>query len=663
VLVLTNLDSEESGEWLARHVPEVAEFTVLGATELGECLDRRPELRAVLPSVLGLRDLDPLIASDARDRSTLEIGPAQELARVFWSTRAYERARAVLGRHRFVVLTGPPEMGKTAIARMLALSQLTDGWDAHECTSPDQVWQLFDRERKQVFVADDAFGSTEYRADAADRWAHELGPMLAALDDRHWLIWTSRPAPLKAGLRRVQRGRGAEHFPATSEVLVDASELDLAEKTLILFRHAKNHGLDEEARRLLRSAGVSIVEHPHFTPERIRRLVAERLDALPEIGVGGGVQYLIRMVEDELATPTEAMRNSFRALEDEYRQLLVAMLDAPAGLIDERDLVATVRRHHSGGLRRPPAELIDRLTDHFLRVTPLGIGWVHPSWRDLVIDELAHDAAPRRRFLSSCGIYGLMLALSSQGGAVGERAFPLLIADCDWDTLADRIAQLLAELEDRDMARLLVALSDALNAALDLPQHVEAVSLTEYVLGAARRCWDKRARPLPVYLLEAWYGANALLPERQKPPLIGRTWAELHPSWSFSGGVTGHELQVLEEWLALAEVLSIHDSVVLRRVGFYERDQQLLAHLAVELGDVNDPDLTAQAENLLRRIRELSSTYRDLARTTLTRLRERPADERWWVPHDIEVPPSNEPVTQPRIGFSRDDVDRVLADL
>ena len=71
----------------------------------------------------------------------------------------------------------------------------------------------------------------------------------------------------------------------------------------------------------------------------------------------------------ELGRPTEAMRNSFRSLELEHRDLLIALLDAPAGLIDGRDLAATIRRHHAGGLRRPPAELIDRLADHFLRVT------------------------------------------------------------------------------------------------------------------------------------------------------------------------------------------------------------------------------------------------------------------------------------------------------
>ena len=103
------------------------------------------------------------------------------------------------------------------------------------------------------------------------------------LDAQHWLIWTSRPAPLKAGLRRVQRESGSERFPAPGEVLVDASDLDLADKTLILFRHAKDHGAAGMARRLVRSAGLSIVEHPHFTPERIRRFVNDRLDELPRL--------------------------------------------------------------------------------------------------------------------------------------------------------------------------------------------------------------------------------------------------------------------------------------------------------------------------------------------------------------------------------------------
>jgi hypothetical protein len=664
VLLVTNLDGRDARLALAEHFPQVKQVVVLGASELGKILDLQPELRATIPSVLGLRDLEPLIRSDVRCGSSLDLASVQELARVFWPTRAYQRARAVLARHRFLVLTGPPEMGKTAIARMLALAKLTDGWEAHECTRPDQVWEAFHRDRAQVFVADDAFGSTEYRADAAELWARELAAMLRSLDERHWLIWTSRPAPLKAGLHRVHQERGSERFPAPGDVLVDASELDLAEKTLILFRHAKRHQAGSEARGLLRTAGVSIVEHPHFTPERIRRFVAERLDKLPLTGVRSDELRARRIVERELAMPTEAMRTSFEALESEHRELLIALLDAPAGLIDERDLAATLRRHHTGGLRRPPAELIDRLTDHFLRITPLGIGWVHPSWRDLVIDELSGDTAARRRFLSACGIYGAILALSREGGTAGERSLPLLIDDGDWDALGDRIAELIRGLEDQDTARLLLALLDALRTPVAPARHAEAESLMQCALGTTRRTWQKQPRPLPVSLLESWYTANAALAEPVQSPSVAPTWTELHPARSLLVvDLAARDLQALDDWLALAQVLSAHDRQTLRQLGFYDHDQQLLAHLTVELGEIADPDLRILAEKMLRRIRELSPTYRGLARTTLTRLRAKPADDRWWVPEDIEAPPTTEPVVHERIGFTRQDVERVLADL
>jgi hypothetical protein len=312
--------------------------------------------------LLGLRDLEPLIAPEAARRSSLDRDAARELARVLVPTKAYRRALEVLSHHRFAVLMGPPEMGKTAIARMIGLAQMTAGWEAHECVRPDDVWRAFDAERAQLFIADDAFGSTEYRPDAADRWAREMERILRALDDRHWLIWTSRPAPLRTGLDRLHRERGAERFPAPGEVLVDAGQLDPAEKTLILFRHAKAADLPDTTCAAIRVSGPEIVAHRHFTPERIRRLVAA-LNVLSP-----GAVDLARIVGSELANSTEAMATSFAALSVEHRDLLVSMLDTPPGPVTERDLTHALRRHHAGALPHPPAELVDRLTDHFLRV-------------------------------------------------------------------------------------------------------------------------------------------------------------------------------------------------------------------------------------------------------------------------------------------------------
>jgi hypothetical protein len=331
----------------------------IGPEALGARIDALPELRLAMPSLLGLGALDGLISSEVGERSSLPRDDAQRLAEVFVPTRAYWRALEVLRRHRFAVLAGPPEMGKTAIARMIGLAQMTAGWEAHECTDPDGVWRVLDPGRRQVFIADDAFGSTEYRADAAERWATAMERLLHTLDDRHWLIWTSRPAPLHAALRRLHRERGAERFPAPGRVLVDAGDLTVGEKTLILFRHAKAAELPDPVRREVRHNGVDILAEEHFTPERIRRLVG-RLRA--------GETDVRRVAAVELTTATEAMAASYDTLSTEHRDVLLALLDAPPGPVAERELLAALRRHHDGSLSTAPVQLVDRLADHFLRV-------------------------------------------------------------------------------------------------------------------------------------------------------------------------------------------------------------------------------------------------------------------------------------------------------
>lgn len=665
LLVLTNVEGKPSDADLRASMPvEPRRLLAFGAEWISASIDRNASVRLALPSVLGLRGLGGLIDAGPAEQSTLDVEHAHELARVFWPTRAYERALAVLRAHRFVVLTGAPEMGKTAIARMLALAVLTDGWEAYECTEPEQVWQAFDRSRPQVFVADDAFGSTEYRPDSAERWARALERLLSDLDERHWLIWTSRPAPLKAGLRRVQRERGAERFPAPGEVLVDVSDLDLRDKTSILFRHAKARGASGAARALIRSSALAIVEHPHFTPERVRRLLSDYLDQLPSLASGSAAP-LRSLIEQELAQPTDAMRNSFHALGAEHRDLLIAMLDTPSGLIDERALAATVRRHHPGGLSRPPSELIDRLTDHFLRVTTLGIGWVHPSWRDLVIDELRSDAAARQHFLAASGIDGLTLALSVQGGPRGERTLPLLMTDGDWDRLCDRLHQLLSVLELRELARVLLALETTLAEAITPWQRREAQSMAAEMLNRTRSMWNRERAILPAFLLDDWYRLRHDVPDQIERPRLSDTWAELHPGALLLERPDRSELLRAGEWLELAQVLQDHDSAALGALGFPHRDRALLEELIVMLTRLaGEEESRGLAENLLRQIGKLVPELADSARGALTIsvLAEGLERRRWWAPHDIPAPPSHEPANA-RSDFTRSDVARVLSDL
>lgn len=500
------------------------ELAIAGPERLGHLLDEHPLVRRRVPSVLGVRDLSALLTPDVVDRSSWDEQAARSLAQVFVPTRTYRAALHVLERHHFTVLSGPPEMGKTAIARTIGLALQTEGWEVHECTRPEQVWEALARDRPQLFVADDAFGSTEYRPDAAERWALDLDRILQTLDHQHWLIWTSRPAPLKAGLGRIRREHGIERFPEPTEVNVDAASLDVEEKALILYRHARAAALDPRAVVLVQQHGARIVDHPHFTPERINRFVRIRLPSL--VGTRRGA--LRAAIDAEIAEPTAAMTTSLEALAPEQRALLVALLDAPPGPVAERDLASAARRHAPHGLPRPPAELVDRLTDHFLRVVPpTSVTWVHPSWRDLVIEQLAADAKTRRGFLQHCSLEGVLLAVSREGGRAGERRRPLLVNDGDWDALSERLYELMPELADADLMRLLAVLEDELLGA-DRENLSEVEALAGSALDRIATCWERGVSFASESLLDRWREVASRLPEQPRHPLVGRLW-ELPP--------------------------------------------------------------------------------------------------------------------------------------
>lgn len=341
---------------------------LLHEPDVENLLTTQPRVRMSFPQVLSLRDLSGLLEDvinrDIKNRAAALLAAAEDLAAVFVPTRAYYRSVETLGKHNFVVLTGPPEMGKTSIARMIALAKAVENWDVVSCTGPPDFERAYQRDADQIFVADDAFGSTEYRPDRADEWATAMADIIRRLDRRHWLAWTSRSEPLRRGLETLHFQDEAEDFPDPAKVLVDASALTVPEKTLMLYRHAKAAELSAEARTLIRMWGRRIVNNEHFTPLRVSRFITNRAEAL--VADGASWPTTMRAIEEELEEPTQSMDRSFAALNQHQKDLLVSLLDVGDELTEAAVSAAYGRHHHEGG---PEVfELARRLEEHFVRL-------------------------------------------------------------------------------------------------------------------------------------------------------------------------------------------------------------------------------------------------------------------------------------------------------
>jgi hypothetical protein len=347
---------------------------IVDARDLWAELDATPRVRMAYPQILGLRDIQELIrlgaAADVTVRSNVALEKAARLCGVFVATDAYNNALQLLEQHGFVVLTGPPEMGKTATARMISLARYTCGWDAFDCRSPADLFRLYDHDRMQVFLADDAFGSTEYRPEIAAEWAAQLEQVLELCSKRHWVIWTSRPGPLRTGLERLHLQGAPEGFPDPKQVLVDASLLSIAEKAQILYRHAKAANLSSDARALVRRSAWEIVVSPHFTPLRISRFVNQQLAAIMAEPAEERTLRLRAAVAANMQKSTSAMRTSFATLDPDARGLIIAMLDSGDGPVP---LDKAEERLHAlvGAPRKSARALAELVQDHFLRLDPV----------------------------------------------------------------------------------------------------------------------------------------------------------------------------------------------------------------------------------------------------------------------------------------------------
>ncbi len=542
-ILLTNTPLSGSGRneissKLAQVMPDTVVHTQDGK-DICACLDELPGLRRSFPEIMGLRDLEELIQEsvDKRvvERSRAALAEAKDLVGVFVPTGSYYAALTALRQHSFVVLDGPPEMGKTAIARIASLAQLLiDEWQVVECKTSDDFFAAYKRGARQVFVADDAFGRTEFDVIRGRSWEGDLPKIMRLLDKRHWLVWTTRKHILTRALREIDLADAARDFPDPAEVIVSAEDLTVEEKARILYRHAKAAKLDEPLKEIVKGNAEAIVEDDHFTPERIRRFVAEALPELRDLIAAEELseERVSEEIAEAIRNPTARMRKAFAKLQDSHKWILFALLEYDSAARPDR--LKLVYERHRGAVSAGEFDTaLDDLTGTFVRREAIlpsltdrdHVNWIHPSYRDLVIDEIADDFAVQKDFIQNLSLNGIGLALSDAGGNTGSRRLPLVRSPDSWAAIGVRCTDIATKDSDWHVGRLLRILASVVG--MDEIEDVDkerAQGLLSSVCAAVCERWNAEEEEIDSAALTAYARAARVLKSNVPFPDISSTW-------------------------------------------------------------------------------------------------------------------------------------------
>jgi hypothetical protein len=194
---------------------------------------------------------------------------------------------------------------------------------------------------------------------------------------------------------------------------------------------------------------------------------------------------------------------------------------------------------------------------------------VHPSVRDMVIDLLLSNDAERQHFLRNSAAQGLALALSSAGGARGDRTRPLLKTDTDWQILTDRSIELVRSGSERDRATLLATFASGLQVE-DAWNEDRVAVLAQQVLPHLADYWDDLGEPIALEQLRGFFAISLSLDPLPRSPSITSTWNHHVDSIErlSRSGVEVIDPTDTHGWFELIALLEENEPRVLRQVDY-----------------------------------------------------------------------------------------------
>ena len=267
-------------------------------------------------------------------------------------TGAFWKARKRLRDEHVLVITGPPGIGKTTLARMLLADAARDRFEPIQVSADiEEAYDVVNNRTPQVFYYDDFLGSTFLQDRLAKNEDKRLSSFIRlCLDrDRTLLILTTREHILKQATTMYEE---FDHGGiALHRFLLMLHDFTRLERAMIFYNHAWQSGqLAPDARKQLSDGCgyTSIIDHQNYSPRLVEYITGLAMHRLTTDDNDDYLGFAVRVLDK----PDLIWRHAFEhQLSDDSRDVLVSLASMPTEVAVE-DLRRAFASVSTAGCRR-----------------------------------------------------------------------------------------------------------------------------------------------------------------------------------------------------------------------------------------------------------------------------------------------------------------------
>lgn len=344
--------------------------------------------------------LQKIINSDLEYRSSLMNDEEfRRKLRLYVKTPLFDKARILLKKRKYLIITGDPGVGKTTLAEMLAYEYIKDDYKISYIIDDIKEVEriLLPGDSKQIIYYDDFLGSNAVEINKAKGSEAVLSKILRRIkqNQNKLLIFTTRSHLLISAIVESERLQQINLKDNVSKL--EITEYGKEIKKNLLLNHIEESSLNDEFKNYLKSNKFInfIVNHKNFTPRIIEYITDKSI-------VGNqNIEEFKLFLKNNIETTSKIWEHAYNyQIEDDERIFLNTLLtfgesaDLEELRIAFENRIAYEIKNNNKKRKQNLFNLtLKRLNEGFILIKGKSpqVHFINPSFTDFLMEYLRND--------------------------------------------------------------------------------------------------------------------------------------------------------------------------------------------------------------------------------------------------------------------------------